>query len=157
MNPRELWHLLQQVGLGAAVMAVQPSLWCPPLLGLKAAAAAANAVAAAKDTWVADTLAGLADGEGMLLNDGTVVGLGSISIAAEDLSFSTPVEDDLTCDFAAMLAGPPPGLPPDCGPEFELHINTGKAPMARSLLMKHFSEGEMEECSKQVAWLLDNC
>ena len=99
----------------------------------------------------------------MLLNDGTVVGLGSISIAAEDLFFSTPVEEadppefeDLKRDFAATLAGPPPGLPPDRGPEFELHINTSYTPMARSRPMERFSEGEMEVCSKQVAWLLDN-
>ena len=82
MNLRELWRLLQQVCLGAAVMAVLPSLWRPPPPGRKAAAAAAAAVAAAEDAWAADTLAGLADGEGMLLKDGTVVGLGSISIAA---------------------------------------------------------------------------
>jgi len=144
-------------------MAVRPSLWRPPPTGRKAAAAAAAAVAAAENAWAADTLAGLADGEGMLLNDGTVVGLGSISIAAEDLSFSTPVEEadppefeDLKRDFAATLAGPPPGLPPDRGPEFELHIYTGDAPMARSRPMKRFSEGEMEECRQQVAWLLDN-
>ena len=92
MNPRELLRLLQQVVLGAAAMAVWPSLWCPPPQGRKVAAAAAAAVAAAEDAWAADTLAGLEDGEGMILNDGTVVGLGSISIAAEDLSFSTPVE-----------------------------------------------------------------
>ena len=90
MNPRELRRLLQQVCLGAAAMAVRPSLWRPPQPGWKAAAAAAAAVAAAEDAWAAYTLAGLADGEGMLFNAGKVVGLGSISIAAEDLSFSTP-------------------------------------------------------------------
>jgi hypothetical protein len=54
----------------------------------------------------------------MLLNDGTVVGLSSISIAAKDLSFSTQVEEadqpefeDLKHNFAETLAGPPPGLP----------------------------------------------
>ena len=122
MNPRELWCLLQQVSLGAAAMAVRTSLWRPPLPGLKAAAAAAAVVAAAKDAWAADTLAGLADGEGMLLNNGTVVGLGSISIAAKDLSFSTPVEEadqpefeGLKRDFAAMLlccCGSSPGAAP---------------------------------------------
>ena len=70
-------------------MAVQPSLWHPPQTGKKATAATAAAVVAAEDSWEADLLAGLTDGEGMLLNDGTVVGLGSISFTAEDLSFST--------------------------------------------------------------------
>ena len=57
---------------------------------------------------------------------------------AEDLSFSSPVEEadlpefeDLKRDFAVTLVGPPPGLPLDRGQEFELHINTGYAPMAR--------------------------
>ena len=39
MNQRKLWRLLQQVSLGAAAMAVRPSLWHPPPLGQKAAAA----------------------------------------------------------------------------------------------------------------------
>ena len=138
MNPRELWHLLQQVSLGAAAMAVLPSLWHPPQRGRKAAVAAASAIAAAEDSWAANMLAGLADGEGTLLNDGTVVGLGSIFIAAEDLSFSTLVEEadqpefeDLKRYFALTLAGPPQGLPPDSRPEFKLHINTGDVIMAR--------------------------
>ena len=110
MNPRELRRLLQQVGLGAAAMAAPPP-------GRKAAAAAAAAVAAAEDAWAADTLAGLADGEGMLLNDGTVVGLGSIFIAAKDLSFSTPVEEADQPEFEDLKRDL---LLPDSEPEFEL-------------------------------------
>ena len=45
-------------------MAVQPSLWHPPQTGKKATAATAAAVVAAEDSWEADLLAGLADGEG---------------------------------------------------------------------------------------------
>ena len=62
-----------------------------------------------------------------------------------------PEFEDLKRNFAVTLAGPPPGLPPDRGQESELHINTGDVPMARSRPMKCFSEGEMEECRKQVA------
>ena len=82
---------------------------------------------------------------------------------AEDLSLS-PQEEDvdppefaaLKTDFADVLGGPPPGLPPDRGPDFELHIDTGDAPMHRSRPMKRFSQGDLEECRKQVAALLDN-
>ena len=54
-----------------------------------------------------------------------------------------------------MLAGPPPGLPPDRGPAFELRIETGSHPMPRSRPMKRWSQGELDECRKQVAFLLD--
>ena len=41
--------------------------------------------------------------------------------------------------------------------EFELHIETGSHPQAmpRSRPMKRWSQGELDECSKQVAYLLD--
>ena len=55
-----------------------------------------------------------------------------------------------------VLAGPPLGLPPDRRPEFELHIETGKATMPPSRPMLRLSEEEMEECHRQVQWLLDN-
>jgi hypothetical protein len=50
---------------------------------------------------------------------------------------------------------PPPnhplsGLPPDCGLAFELRIK-----MPRSRPMKRWSKGELDECRKQVAFLLD--
>ncbi len=48
-----------------------------------------------------------------------------------------------------------PGLPPDQGPEFELHIDTGSHRMPRSRLMKRWSQGELDKCSKQGAFLLD--
>jgi hypothetical protein len=61
----------------------------------------------------------------------------------------------LAHDYADVLAGPPPGLPPDRCPAFELLIKTGSHPMPLSLPMKHWSQGELDECSKQVAFLLD--
>ena len=67
-----------------------------------------------------------------------------------------PEFESLKREFAEVLAWPPPGLPPDCGPEFELHIETSKATMPRSRPMRCLSEGEMEECSRQVQWLLEN-
>ena len=59
-----------------------------------------------------------------------------------------------------MLADPPPGLPPDRGPAFQLRIfqlriETGTHLMPRSRPMKRWSQGELDECRKQVAFLLD--
>jgi hypothetical protein len=77
-------------------------------------------------------------------------------------AFILPAEDGDSPDAAALiaeygdvLAGPPPGLPPDRGPEFELRIDTGSQPMPRSRPMKRWSQGELDECRKQVAFLLD--
>ena len=60
-------------------------------------------------------------------------------------------------EYAEVLAGPAPGLPPDRGLAIELHIDTGSHPMPRSRPMKLWSQGKLEECSKQVArtFLLD--
>ena len=54
-----------------------------------------------------------------------------------------------------MLANPPPDLPPDHGPAFELRIETGTHPMPHSRPVKRWSQGELDECCKQVAFLLD--
>jgi hypothetical protein len=54
-----------------------------------------------------------------------------------------------------VLGGPPPGLPPDSGQDFELRIETGSHPMPRSRPMKRWSQGDLDECRKQVATLLD--
>ena len=45
--------------------------------------------AAAQEAWAADNLASLAE-HGLTLEDGTELSLGTISIAAEDLSFGLP-------------------------------------------------------------------
>ena len=93
--------------------------------------------AAAQEARAADTLASLAE-HGLTLEDGTELGLGIISIAAEDLSFGLPAAaadspdfDALKSEFTEVLAGPPPGMPPACGPEYELHIDTGNALIPR--------------------------
>ena len=81
-------------------------------------------------------------------------------------TFTLPVDDGDPPDFAALahesadvLADPPPGLPPDRCPAFELRIETGTHPMPHLLPMKRWSQGEsqgeLDECSKQVAFLLD--
>ena len=38
----------------------------------------------------------------------------------------------LAGEYADVLADPPPGLPPDSGPAFDLRIETGTQPMPRS-------------------------
>jgi Reverse transcriptase (RNA-dependent DNA polymerase) len=131
----------------------RPSHWTSgsPALAAVSASAAASA-------W-AD--AGLADA-GTTLADGTELILGSISFAAEGPAFTLPPDEGDPPDFAALagefgdvLAGPPPGLPPDRGPAFELRIDTETHPMPRSRPMKRWSQGELDECRKQVAFLLD--
>ena len=86
-----------------------------------------------------------------MLRDGTALFYGSFSLLTEDLSFSLPAETGdppdfatLAAEYAAVLAGPPPGLPPDRGAEFELRIDTGDRPMPRSRPMKRLSQGELD-------------
>ena len=69
----------------------------------------------------------------------------------------TPDSAALAGEYADVLAGPPPGLPPDRGPafKFEPRIDTGEHPMPRSRPTKRWSQGELDECRKQVAFLLD--
>ena len=62
----------------------------------------------------------------------------------------------LAAEYADVLAGPPPGPPPDWGPEFELRIDTGNHPMPRSRPMTRLSQGELDECRQQIALLLDH-
>ncbi len=96
---------------------------------------------------------------------GTALFYGSFSLLTEDLSFSLPDETGdypdfatLAAEYAAVLAGPPPGLPPDRGAEFELRIDTGDRPMTQSRPMKRLSESqsELEECRQQITQLLNN-
>ena len=96
------------------------------------------------------------------LPDGTLLDTGHFRIAEvdrlsapSDAAPPEPAFEALAEEFADVLAGPPPGLPPDRGLEFELHINTGTAPMPRSRPMRRWSIGELEECRKQVNHLLD--
>ncbi len=57
----------------------------------------------------------------------------------------------LASEYADFLGGAPAGLPPDRGPEFELRIDTGTAPMPRSRPMKRWSQGGLDECRRQLA------
>ncbi len=150
--------LLSAVGFGPVDIPGRPSRWCPPAGRPSLVAALAAAAAAA---WTTDTLAGLADA-GTTLDDGTGLFIGNVSFAVDGPAFVLPAEDGDPLDAAALiaeyvdvLAGPPPGLPPDRGPEFELRIDTGSHPMPRSRQMKRWSQGELDECRKEVACLLD--
>ena len=158
LSPAEARALLGSVGLGEVPTLGRPSLWRPP--GARPSALAALA-AAASAAWAEDTLAGLAD-TGSTLADGTELLVGHIAFAADGPAFTLPPDAGDPPDFAALageyadvLAGPPPGLPPDRGPAFELRIETGSHPMPRSRPMKRWSQGELDECRKQVAFLLD--
>ena len=135
MNARELWCLLQQVCLGAAVMAVRPTLWRPPQPG----GSCCSGCRGGQGRMGCRHAAGLADGESLLLNDGTVLHLhscgGSVLLQPGRGGGPARVRQPKAC-LRRDAGGP---LPPDRGPEFELHINTGDAPMARSRLMKRFS------------------
>ena len=138
----EARDLLGAVGLGPASTLGRPSQWSSPSGGSAAAAAIHEAVAAAG---AADTLAGLAE-TGTTLADGTELFVGRIAFAAEGPAFALPPDDGDPPDFAALageyadvLAGPPPGLPPDRGPAFELRIDTGEHPVPRSRQMKRWS------------------
>ena len=155
----ELARMLGSVGLGPVPSHPRPSQWSPPPPQRSAAAILA---AAATHAWAEDTFAALAEA-GVVLHDGTELGLGTLSIAAEDLSLALPGDPGDPPEFAALaaeygdvLGGPPPGLPPDRGTEFELHIDTGSHPMPRSRPMKRWSQGELDECRRQVTSLLDN-
>jgi hypothetical protein len=50
---------------------------------------------------------------------------------------------------------PLPGHPLDRGPAFEVSIKTDSHPLPLSLPMKHWSQGELDECHMQVAFLID--
>jgi hypothetical protein len=88
-------------------------------------------VAAAAAAWTEDTLAGLAE-MGQTLADGTELLVGHVTFVTAGPAFTLPPDTGDPPDFAALaheyadlLAGPPPGLPPDRGPAFELRIETG--------------------------------
>jgi len=97
------------------------------------------------------------------LPDGTALLLGQLAFSAAQKQFVLPPDlgdppefVDMAREFADVLAGPPPGLPPDRGADFELRIDTGQHPMPRSRPMKRWSQGELDECRRQVTTLLDN-
>ena len=64
-----------------------------------------------------------------------------------------PAFSALKAEYADVLGGAPPGLPPDRG--MELVIETGDTPMPRSRPVKLLSEGELAELRTQLVDLLD--
>ena len=88
-------------------------------------------IAAATAASAEDTLASLADSCALRVRQ--------ILFAARRLRCPVPADDGYPPKFAALageyadvLADPPPGLPPDSGPAFDLRIETGTQPMPRS-------------------------
>ena len=59
----------------------------------------------------------------------------------------------LKAEYAGVLGGAPPGLPPDRG--MELVIETGDAPTPRPSPIKRLSEGELAELRTQLVDLFD--
>ncbi len=59
----------------------------------------------------------------------------------------------LKAEYADVLGGPPPGLPPDRG--IELVLNIGDRHMRRTRPIKRLSEGELAELRRQLLDLLD--
>ena len=90
------------------------------------------------------------------LRDGTELYLAAFCLVEAELRLAG--EDDpafatLKTEYADVLGGAPPGLPPERG--MELVIETGDAPMPRSRPVKRLSEGELVELRTQLVDLLD--
>jgi hypothetical protein len=86
-----------------------------------------------------------------VLRDGTELHLASFNVADAELRLAG--DDDaafaaLKVEYADVLGGAPPGLPPERG--MELVIETGDAPMPRSRPVKRLSEGELAELRTQL-------
>ena len=91
-----------------------------------------------------------------VLRDGTELHLASFRLADAELRLGgadDPAFTALVAEYADVLGGAPPGLPPDRG--MELVIETGDAPMPRSRPVKRLSEGELAELRTQLVDLLD--
>jgi hypothetical protein len=91
-----------------------------------------------------------------VLQDGTELHLASFNVA--DVELRLAGDDDaafaaLKVEYADVLGGAPPGLPPERG--MELAIETGDAPMPRLRPVKRLSEGELAELRTQLVDLLD--
>jgi hypothetical protein len=86
-----------------------------------------------------------------------VLHLATVSFADASLSLEGqdhPAFAELKAEFADVLGGPPPGLPPDRG--IELVLETGDRPMPRTRPLKQLSEGELAELRRQLRDLLDH-
>ncbi len=81
-----------------------------------------------------------------VLRDGTELHLVSFGLADAELrlaGYDDPAFAALKAEYADVLGGAPPGLPPERG--MELVIETGDAPMPRSRPVKRLSEGGLAE------------
>jgi hypothetical protein len=98
-------------------------------------------------------------GEGTeVLDEGTELHFASLLFADASLALEGqdhPAFAELKAEFADVLGGPPPGLPPDRG--IELVLETGNRPMQRTRPLKRLSEGELAELLRQLRDLLDRC
>ena len=91
-----------------------------------------------------------------VLRDGTELHLAPFGLADAELPLEgvdDPSFAALKIEYADVLGGAPPGLPPERG--MELVIETGNAPMPRSRPVKRLSEGELAELRTQLVDLLD--
>ena len=87
-----------------------------------------------------------------ILRDGTELHLASFCLADAKLRLEgadNPAFASLTAEYADVLGGAPPGLPPERG--MELILETGDAPMPRSRPVKRLSEGELAELRAQFS------
>jgi hypothetical protein len=77
-----------------------------------------------------------------MLKDGTELHLASFCLADAELRLAgadDPAFAALKIQYADVLGGAPPGMPPDHG--MELELKTGDAPMPRSRPVKRLSDG----------------
>ena len=91
-----------------------------------------------------------------VLRDGTELHLASFCMADAELQLfgaDDPAFAELKAQYADVLGGAPPGMPPDRG--MELELETGDAPMPRSRPVKRLSDGELAELRAQLIDLLD--
>ncbi len=81
-----------------------------------------------------------------VLEDGAVLHLAALCLADAELRLAgvdDPAFVALKAQYADVLGGAPPGMPPDRG--MELELETGGAPSPRSRPVKRLSEGELAE------------
>ncbi len=81
-----------------------------------------------------------------VLRDGTELHLAPFCLADAELRLAgddDPTFAALKVEYADVLGGAPPGMPPEQGMEFV--TETGDAPMPRSRPVKRLSEGELAE------------
>ena len=150
MLPNEVQSLLAALRWDTSTLLVSPLKWrWPERRGRRAAALAENA-------FVMASLSSLASAD-VTLPDGTELFVGSFALVAPDKLLVPDSEDP---EFAALEEEYAnvfelPSLQPSSGREYELVIDTGDAPMQRLCPLKRFSQGKLDECRRQVEYLLE--